>query len=154
MRLAIFCLLISCAPTWTRGDHYHAELRGTPQTTTLAQWEDYIAAGVVLWAPAFDASCPFPFAPSDVATTKFVALVTVAAWTDPVNDEGYATKPGIFVKVSPDTDHKAIIAHEFGHAMGLSHNTRLTSIMYPTMDDLKIPDAQDFKDARAAMGCK
>jgi hypothetical protein len=153
VRAALLLFLFACAPTWTRGDHYQVQLRGSPPPpTSLAQWQAYVTAGVALWAPAFDATCPFPFV-LDTAGPKFVALVTASAWTEPSQDEGYATKPGLYVKVSPDADHRAILAHEFGHAMGLSHVTRLTSIMYPTMDDIKVPDAQDFKDARAAMGC-
>lgn len=144
-------LLIACAPTWTRGDHYHAELRGET-SETIAQWQAYIQAGAMLWAPAFDASCPFPFV-LDSLGAKIVALVAVAEWSEPTQDEGYATKPALYVKVSADIDHRAILAHEFGHAMGLVHVARLTSIMYPTMADIKVPDAQDFKDARATMGC-
>lgn len=147
----LFVFMIACASTWTRGDRYRAELHGdTPET--LVQWQAYINAGAALWAPAFDATCPFPFV-LDSAGIKYVALVAAAIWKDPAQDEGFTLKQGIEVKVSPDKDHRAILAHEFGHAMGLSHNTRLTSIMYPTMDDIKVPDAQDFKAARAAMGC-
>lgn len=153
MRLRFLCsaLLIACAPTWTRGDRYHAELHGV-SGVSLAQWQAYINAGVALWVPAFDATCPFPFV-LDSAGIKYVALVAAAIWKDPSQDEGFTAKRGIEVKVSPDKDHRAILAHEFGHAMGLMHNTRLTSIMFPTMSDIKVPDAQDFKDARAAMGC-
>lgn len=151
MRAMILIFVIACSATWTRGDRYHVELHGNPPGT-LAQWSAYVAAGVAQWAPAFDVSCPFPFT-LDALGPKFVALVTVAAWTESAQDEGFTTKPGIFVKVSPDVDHRAIITHELGHAMGLSHTTRPTSIMYPTVDDAKTPDAQDFKEARAAMGC-
>lgn len=118
-----------------------------------AQWQEYVEAGAAQWAPAFDVACPFPFTLNEVSGKKFVALVTAAAWTEPTDDEGYTSTAGLYVMVSPDADHRAIITHEFGHAMGLKHNSRLTSIMYPTIANIKVPDARDFKDARAAMGC-
>jgi Matrixin len=115
-----------------------------------------VAAGIAQWAPAFDASCPFPFTLDQASGKKFVALVAAAAWDQATRDPGhagYTATAGIYVEVDADKDHRAIITHEFGHAMGLQHVSRLTSIMYPTIADLKVPDAQDFKDARAAMGC-
>lgn len=148
----MLALVAGCSVAWSRGDTYRATLVGGPPTS-LTQWSAFVQAGAAQWAPAFDAKCPFPFTLDQVSGKKFVALVTKAAWNEPTADEGYTSTAGLYVMVDADADHRAIITHEFGHAMGLKHNSRLTSIMYPTVADTKVPDAQDIKDARAAMGC-
>ncbi len=153
--IAVVIVILGCTSVhWPRGSSYTPNLIGS-QTVASDAWEQAISYAVALWAPAFDVNCPFPFTldyTNSVAGRKFISLVTSAEWDKP-GYNGWTSHDSIRILGDTVTDKRAVIAHEFGHAMGLKHNTRLTSIMYPTMASIKIPDAQDFIDVRASVGC-
>lgn len=144
--------LVACSSaTWTRGDRYTTVVR-TPSTATAGTWSAAVAEGERLWWPAFKLPCQFPFVATP-AGVKTVTLIPAEVWDEPTSDDGYTTKISIHIRGDSVTDKRALVAHELGHAMGLQHTGRLTSIMYPVIAPTKVPDAQDLKDAAAAMGC-
>ncbi len=151
-----FCLLISCnSSQWDRGSAYSPQFWGNQPTATHGSWIKSVNDGAAMWAAAFDLNCPFPFTEdltNSVPGRKFIALVANEVWDKP-GYTGWTDSAGIRISGDNVYNKRAIIAHEFGHALGLVHNNRITSIMYPNINIIRSPDYQDLAEARA-FGCK
>lgn len=106
------------------------------------------------WTEVLGPTCPFPF-PIAVGGTH-ITLVPASDWDHDSNADGWTSYDRIDVRDSGTGPfrQRAILAHEFGHAFGLSHSKNADSIMHRTINYMQVPLPSDGVDARDALGCR